>query len=200
VHSSEPCTCVPNTRGKVTSPTFPPTIEYCTRCIVPNHAPASPTHAEKSEESIAHMGDAHDLNLAGVQNTPLHVGRGGGPLSATRVVPLCLPIGVVVHHLQQPALPKSAPSFLIISLSLSLSLSLSRSLARSLALSRSLSLSLSLSLALARSRSLSISLSAAGRLLFPSYSFPTFPLPPYGMAYMLEIQYGVYVRRDRRES
>ena len=167
VHSSEPCTCVPNTRGKVTSPTFPPTIEYCTRCIVPNHAPASPTHAEKSEESIAHMGDAHDLNLAGVQNTPLHVGRGGGPLSATRVVPLCLPIGVVVHHLQQPALPKSAPSFLIISLSLSLSLSrlLARSLARSLCLALSLSLSLSLSLARALSLSLFRQLAASFSLL-----------------------------------
>ena len=143
VHSSEPCTCVPNTRGKVTSPTFPPTIEYCTRCLVPNRAPASPTHAETSEESTAHMGDTHDFNLAGVKNTPLHVGRGGGPLSATRVVTLCLPIGVVVLHLQQPALPKSAPSFLIISLSLSLSLSLSRSLARSLARSRARALSIS---------------------------------------------------------
>jgi len=126
------------------------------------------------------MGDAHDFNLAGVKNTPLHVGRGGGPLSATRVVTLCLPIGVVVLHLQQPALPKSAPSFLIISLPLSLAPSLPRSLPPSLPPS--------------------LSLSAAGRLLFPTSSFPTFPLPPYGMVYMLEIQYGVYIRRDRRES
>ena len=95
-----------------------------------------------------------------------------------------------------PSLSSGPSKKVRISLSLSLSLSLARSLARSV----SLSLSLSLSLALARSRSLSISLSAPGRLLFPTYSFPTFPLQPYGMAYMLEIQYDVYVRRDRRES